>query len=240
MLIVCTSSTDPDLCSTGDAMMAIFGATTTAMVATTQEIDHVSRLIRRASGWAETFLGYPLAQATYSETLGGSGGRLLMLSRTPVRAVLRFFDATDTGEATEICSSDYHLEDRDAGFLARDQGWAWSQVERTTGGEMNLGLTGYLPPGFGRKPWYIEYVAGYVPLAGQSCGGDHWTTGAAEGTSTAATMPEDIRQAVAAKTAMLYSNPLGVSSRRVGDLAVEYRDGGGGPEMLLESYRRSA
>ena len=237
MLQVCVSASDQDLATTGDVMQIVFGATTTAMVQTTGEINYLGTLVARASAWAERTLGYPLALQTYSESLRAHGGRALMVSRTPLVTVLRLFDSTATCEATALCSSEYVIEDRDAGLVARDQGFGWTQIERSGVGDFNLGLTGFLQPGLERRPWLIEYVAGYKLAAststchGTSTGDEAWTTGA--------TLPEDIRQAVALKAAELQANPFGVRSRRVGDLAVEYAtEGPSGAAALLDPYRR--
>lgn len=246
MLTVCTTSTDTTYISTGDVLRAAFGATSTDGV-TSAELDYLITLAARASAWADAYLGYPLGVQTYQETLPGLGGRYLVLGRTPIRAVLRLFDATDTGNATELDSSDYRLEDREAGFLSRDRGFSWTAIERRTGGDFNFGLTGYIQPGMETRPWLVEYVAGYVPAGGIDTGSGNWTTAAAEGTSTGTTLPADIRQAVALRAAELFANPQGVVSRRVGDLMVEYQSAGPGiggrlseAERMLLPYRRLA
>jgi hypothetical protein len=226
MLWTLSSSTDPDYATTGDVLSLLHGATTTDVVGTTQEIDHLSRLVRRASAWVEGKVGEPLAVATYRETVAGYGDRYLRLSRWPVRAVRAVYDATDTGSASDI-TSDVLLEDRDAGLLARDRGFAWTNTDRISGGDMSMGLTGAHLPGAEMKPYLVEYVAGYVPLGGITCGAPNWTTGAVEGTSTGPTLPDDLRHAVALRVLEFQANPMGVSSRRLGDLAVTYANATG-------------
>lgn len=245
-LFVCASSTDPDYCTTGDVMHILFGSTTTGVVTTTQEIDQIGRLVRRASAWADQHVGYPLGASLYQETVPAKGGRYLVLSRTPIRSVLRMYDATDTGNATAVCSTEFRVENPEAGFLSRDIGFAWTQLEYSTGGDFNLGLTGYLHPGMETRPWLVEYVAGYIPLNGVSTDSEAYSTAGPNGTTTTATnLPDDIRQAVAIRAAELQSNPLGVSLRRVGDLQVNYRSAGplevgrlSEAESLLMPYRR--
>lgn len=247
MIRVCSSSTDGDYATTGDLMMLLFQATTTAVVATTGEIDHLGRLVRRASAWAEAYVGYPLGLQVYSESLPAFGGRRLVVSRTPVVAVLRLFDSTATCEATEVLSSEYVVEDRVAGFLARDQGFPWTLTERTGAGDFSLGLAGYRQPGQEQRPWLVEYAAGYVPIGGVTTSSPNWSTAGPGGsTTTGQTLPEDVRQAVAIRAAEFQANPLGVSSRRVGDLAVDYATAGptgtgravSAAERMLEPYRR--
>ena len=221
-------------------MMIAFGATTTGSVSTTQDIEYAGRLATRASAWAETYLGYPLTLQVYSETLGGDGGHDLFLSRTPLVRVLRFFDSTATCEATAICSSDFRVEDAAAGILTRDGGWRWTHERNDAETCFSLGLTGAYLPGRATRPWLIEYVAGYrvtgstVTCMGVSSGHDAYTT--------QATLPDDIVQGVAVRAAEFYSNPMGVTSRRVGDLAVTYASAGelSGAAALLDPYRRIA
>ena len=239
MLVVCVSSTDSVVVSCADVMLIAFGATTTGSVSTTQEIEYAGRLAARASAWAETYLGYPLTLQVYSETLAGYGGPEIMLSRTPLVRVLRFFDSTATCEATAICSSDFRVEDAAAGLLSRDGGWRWTNDRREGETPFNLGLAGAYLPGRETRPWLIEYVAGYrvtgstVTCMGVSSGHDAYTT--------QATLPDDIVQGVAVRAAEFYANPMGVTSRRVGDLAVTYGSADAGPTgaaAILEPYRR--
>lgn len=244
MLAVCVSSTDAVLATCADVMLITLGATSTSVVATTAEIEYAGRLATRASAWAETYLGRPLTLQVYSESLPSYGGRTLILSRTPLVRVLRFFDSTATSEATAICSSEFRVRDAEAGLLDRDAGFRWTNARYDGETCFSLGLTPAYLPGREERPWLVEYVAGYrvtgstVTCMGVSSGDDAFTTGI--------TLPDDIVQAVAVRAAELYSNPMGVSSRRVGDLAVQYAtagpDGSGmsGAESLLAPYRRWA
>lgn len=240
MLTVCTTSTEQDLATTGDAMLAIFGATTTDVVATTQEINYAGRLVSRASRWAETYVGRPLTLQVYSETLPSAGDNLLVLSRYPVLSVLRLFDSSATSEATELKSSEYRVEDADAGLLGRDAGFRWTAEQVSAETCFALGLTPTYLPGRDRRPWLAEYVAGYK-VTGSTSTAMGLTTADASWT-TGPTLPEDIVQAVAAKAAEMQANPTGAASRRVGDLAVEYTSLGerlSGAAALLEPYRRA-
>ena len=243
MLTVCTTSTDEDLATTGDAMLAIFGATTTSVVTTTQDIEYAGRLARRASRWAESYVGRPLTLQVYSETLPAAGDDLLMLSRYPVVAMLRLFDSSATSAATELKSTEYRVESAEAGLIGRDAGFRWTAQQMVGETCFSLGLTPSYLPGRVTRPWLAEYVAGYrvvgstVTCMGVSSGHDAYTT--------QTTLPDDVVQAVAAKAAELYANPTGVLSRRVGDLAVEYASAGPGASLagaaaLLDPYRSAA
>lgn len=238
MLTVCVSSTDTDLATTGDVMLVLYGSTTTGNVATTQEINYLGTLVRRASAWAEAYVGYPLTLQTYSESLGAQGDRRLVVSRTPLVSVLRLFDSTATCEATSYASSEYLIEDRAAGFIARNAGFAWTQLGRANAGDFNLGLVDAVVPGMEERPWLIEYVAGYKLACSTSTAGG--LTTADEAWTTGQTLPDYVVQAVALRAAGYQANPLGVVSRRVGDLAVDYGTAGpsGQAEDLLALHRR--
>ena len=237
--MTCTTATDDVYCTTGDILAVLYGTTTTAGLAD-GETTNISRLASRASAWANVYLGQPLGLQVYSETVASHGRRDIMLSRTPIVRVLRFFDSTATCEATAICSSDFRIENAEAGLLSRDGGWRWTADWFESETCFNLGLTPSRLPGWESKPWLVEYVAGYrvtgstVTCMGVSSGHDAYTT--------QATLPDDIVQGVAVRAVELLTNPLGAASRRVGDLAVDYRSaeggGSGGATALLDPYRK--
>lgn len=231
MLNVCVSSTDTDFATTGDLMFELFGSTTTGTVATTQEINRLGTLVTRASRWAETFLGYPLAEQVYLETVPAFGSRSLLLARTPVVKYLRGYDGTDTGTAGELLSSEITFDSREAGLLSRDAGFNWTNPI-TLGG-----LTDIISPDLETRDWMIEYIAGYrvngstSTAWGKTTADEMWTTGP--------TLPDDIIHAVVLKAAAWYGRTDGVVSKRVGDLAIQYRSEGlDASEMLLNPYRR--
>ncbi|MEY4762851.1 MAG: hypothetical protein RLZZ200_2707, partial [Pseudomonadota bacterium] len=102
-LTVCTSSTG---LSGGEidsvkSLLGITGASDDVLLET---------LYLRAMDAVESYLGYPVRLQVYSESVAGYGSRSLMLSRTPIRVILRAFDSTDTGMATAFCSTDYRIE----------------------------------------------------------------------------------------------------------------------------------
>lgn len=231
---VSASSTDGALSDTA-SLRQLLGITTDPTGA--QEAYHRA-LLRRASVWATNFVGYPLLLQKYQECVPAYGHRNLMLSRTPLRTILRVFDATDTGTATEYCSTDYRVQDKDAGFLSRDRGFDW-----TAG--VTYGLDAHVVPQSEREPWLVEYQAGYVYPA-LSTSSVIWSTAGVGGTtSTARTLPEDIEQAVLLKAVELFqAQPGNVQSKQVGDLAITYVNSKftyrSEAEDLLEPYRRMA
>ncbi len=201
----------------------------------TSDDARMVRSLLRATEWAEREVGRDLRAQIYSEAVAAYGGRRLVLSRRPVRCVLRLFSSTATSEATELTSTEYRVEDAAAGFISRDAGFDWTNDLVESGGRDALGLVSATLPGRERRPWLVEYVAGYVyPEAATSD-----TVYATQATSTARTLPYDLEQAVLLRAARWYERGGGVTSRRVGDLGVTYgeRDE---EERLLDRYRSVA
>lgn len=215
MLWINTESTEPNLTTLQAVQEQV-------SVETTDE-DMVLRLITRASRWAETYIGFPLRCRTYGETVPGTGGRNLMLTAIPVRAVTLIMDSTSTGTANDLTTS-IRIEDAEAGLLSRDEGFAW-----TPGLQQNIVANPL--PGSDIRPWYVVYEAGYV-LGGKSSTGGGTT-------STGETLPGDIQQAVIEKVKEWHGGESGVVSKKVGELQIQYKDVAQGPaESLLEPYRR--
>lgn len=231
-LTVCTSSTGGNVLSTSSELRSVLRTTSTG--------DDAYQLttLKRASRWAETYLGYPIEVQTYLETVPAFGNRRLMLSRTPIRSVLRVFDATDTGSATAYCSTDFRIADAEAGFLDRDQGFEWSAG-------VNYALDAHYVPNSEAKPWLVEYIAGYTLDGIEATSENYSTAGPGGSTSTGRTLPEDLEQAVLLKAADLYvRQPGGVQSKTVGDLSISYANSAftyrSEAEDLLGPYRRIA
>lgn len=233
MLNVCVSATSTDgAISTSADLRLLLNTTSTANDAYQQS------LVVRASQWVEGFLGYPILAQTYTETVSGFGVRNLMLSRTPIRVILGVFDSTSTDTATEYCSTNFRVEDYEAGFLSRPAGWAWNA-------EIGWGAGPIVMPGNESQPWMIRYVAGAVGPTGadpttsptySTCGSLPNTT------STGTTVPTDFAQAAILKAAEWSQAPTaGVSAESVGDLSVSYFGSGdyrSEAENILRRYRR--
>jgi len=229
-LTVCTSSTGTDGCfiKTAKALMGITGASDDALIGT---------LATRALESVEAYLGYPLRLQVYSESVPAFGSRYLMLSRTPIRVIFRAFTGTDTGTATAFCSTDYRVEDADAGLISRDAGFDWTAPIATD-------FVTYHRPGQEERPWLFEYSAGYRVVAATST--DYGIT------STGAELPGDIAQAIDETVKGWYlarTQDVNVSSVSVGSLSMTFRDqsaASGGASLplsatkLLSRYRRLA
>lgn len=225
-LQTCVATTDADLTTTSQ-VKTMLGTTLTS------DDAHLSTLIRRASRWAEAYVGYPLSAQSYLETLPSHGTRRLTLARTPVRAVTGLFRGTDSADYTQVDSSDFAVN-AEAGFLERAAGWEWTAPVE---GDLVLHpLVGQEIP-----DWRAEYAAGYT-YAGIDTGSSLYST--VKGTtSTGRTLPEDIEAAVVAKTIGWYQGDENVVARSVGDLRIQYGTFGGGEaadpaRALLGPYRR--
>lgn len=219
-LEVIYASTDRQLTTTGYLKELLLGATATS----TERDGLFSRHIGRASAWAEGFIGQPLTVQTYRETLAGYGRRRLMLSHTPVRAVIAVYRGTDTEDATAIATSEFIVEDRGAGLLARNNGFQWSAAMQFSGGGLIGGDAIPLDPaplaGQEYRPFLVDYVAGWT-YDGISTDSDNWST--VKGTtSTGRTLPEDVEHGVLLKAQSLVLNNQDVHEERLGDLEVRY------------------
>src|SRR3990167_9068090 len=219
-LTTCTASSDAYLTTTAAVKLRL-GTTLSS------DDSYLSDLILSASKCAETYVGYRLSAAAYVETVPGFGTRRLMLSRTPIRAVTGFFHGTDSGDYTEVETSEYAL-DREAGFLERSIGWDWSVPAE---GDL------VARPAVGQEfpEWRLECVAGYT-RGGIDTGSDLWST--VKGTtSTARTLTEDLEAGVIAKVVSLYESGGGedVAELSVGDLRVRAGTFGAGGAVVKKS-----
>lgn len=204
MLTVCTSSTSEALIDK-DLVKDLLG------IAGSTDDDLLDTLINSASMTVETFVGRPLRAQVYQETVPAYGTRHLMLARTPIRAMFRLFDSTATGEATQYCSTDYRIEDADAGMLSRDAGFGWTAP-------VLFQFTEQRQVGQETRPYLAEYAAGYQALE---------TTSTEFGvTSTGVDLPGDIRLAVAETVKAWWlarrSDPA-IASAKIGSLEVNLR-----------------
>lgn len=230
MLITSVASTDVDLTTTGRVRNILLGAGATS----TEQDAAIATAIRFASRWAESFVGYPLSARTVRETLSGFGRRNVMVSYTPIRVIRSVFDSTDTGDATELLSSEFRVEDEDAGFLSRDDGWEWTV-------RSDFDLVARPMAGQEYRPWFVTYTAGYT-YGGMTTDSPNWSTGGT--TSTGRTLPEDIEESVAQRAAAIVSGDDDIVAEQLGDLKVQYQTNRvDNPlpslyEMLLAPYRR--
>ena len=219
MLTVCTSSTHSQLAQLGD-LMTMLGATASS--------SGMDLALTQASDWAIRYVGYELRRQVYQETVASYGSQNLMVSRTPILDVQRFFNSTSTGEATEFQSSEYRVADPEAGFIERDQGYRWTAQEM-----WNLGS--YVKPNSELRPWLLVYEAGYQ-IGETSSTDDKWAT-----TTTYNSLPPTIERAVLLRAGEMYQGSSGVKSMKVGPLSVTYSsEGQDTSEGLLRPFIRVA
>lgn len=218
---IAATSTESGITTVASLKEIVLGATATS----TNADGYFEKLITRSSKWAETYMNRgPLDVRTYRETVAGFGRRSLMLSRTPIRAIKAVYRGTDTDDATQLETSEFVVEDRDAGLIARNIGFSWNTPLQGRGSAISYGDAFPLDPaplsGQEYKPWLVDYVAGWT-FAGIDTGSTHWSTEAGT-TSTGRTLPEDIEFGVLLRAQGMYQNRDGISSESLGDLAVSY------------------
>lgn len=216
MLTVCTTSPDGQL-ATLQTVMDLLGAT-----ASSSGIDDA---LNDATAWVERYVTNSasgvLRRQVYQETLAGRGTQRLMLSRVPVLGVQRMFNGTATETATEYCSTNYRVENADAGFLevTTDAGFQWDAPT-------DWFLAAHPRPASVYRPWLVVYEAGWQ--FGCSTTTSDWVT-----TTTGRTVPPDLSRAVALKAAELYQGVgPGLQSIKVGPLALSY--GGGANSVSVD------
>lgn len=117
---------------------------------TNDQDSYLQRLIRRVSSALVDYCGRPFAKQTVREVLVGTDTERLMVSLTPVLALVG--NVTDADGAV---LAGVTIEDAEAGFLARTAGWPSSGGLRTP-------LAGDPIPGTERPSITITYTGGYV------------------------------------------------------------------------------
>lgn len=223
MINACTTSTESQLAALGD-LMALLGATASS--------SGMDQALTDATDWVDGHVtgdaGGSVRRSVWAETLPGVGSQRLMVSRTPLWAVQRMFNGTDTGTATEYGSTSLRVENRDAGFieLVGDAGFRRTDI-------VDWSLGAYPRPAAMTRPWYVVYEAGWQFRPSTST--SEYVT-----TSTSRTVPGDVVRAVLLKAAELYQGGDGISSMSVGPLSLSYGGEGGTNvvERLLSRYRR--
>ena len=148
-LTVCVSSTDTSLTTGIQVLKDMLGLGTS-----TGNDGKLETALIRATDLVERYVGQPLRSQVYVETLGAFGGPDLLVGRTPIRTILRFAYGTDSGSWTTMLSTEYRLENPDAGLIERDEGFE-TEEDRVTF------LTEAVHPRAVFKPWLIEYAAGF-------------------------------------------------------------------------------
>jgi hypothetical protein len=226
VITACTTSTESQLAAIGDLMVLLSSTASSSGLdlALTAATDWVERYITNARGGS-------IRRQVVRETVAGGGTQNLMLTHTPVRKVIRMFDSTSTGTGggTEYCSTDFRLEDPDAGFvtLTNDAGFRWDAV-------WGHHISRQPRPGAVARRWLVQYEAGWIfNETSSTCSA--WLT-----TSTGRTLPFDVERAVLLKAAEFAGgSATGIKSMTVGPLSINYGSEQQDPiAQLLTPYRR--
>ena len=222
----CTTSTESQWCAISDLMV---------LLASTASSSGLDLAITGATDWVERYIansnGVSLRRNVIRETVAGYGSQFLMLSRTPIRKVVRMFDSTSTcsGASTEYCSTDFRIDDEDAGFvsLTNDAGFDWDAV-------WQYNISRYPRPSAVQKRWMVTYESGWIRNETSS------TCSAWASTSTGRTLPFDVERAVLLKAAEFAGgSATGIKSMTVGPLSVNYgSEQSDEVAVLLTPYRR--
>lgn len=203
MLRVCTSSTE-ELLAPLTTFKRELGITTTS------DDDLLTEALADASQLVQDYLGYPLHRQVYSESLAGPGSQEFVLARRHVRAVENIYYA---GEAL---TTDSYETDGSAGLVRVELGVPWTPMIETELVEHPLSGQAY-------HDYTVDYEAGYLAADTASTAngaGKPWLT-----TSTGRDMPRWATRAalITAKGLWLHRQTMpGISSKRVGDLAITY------------------
>lgn len=201
MLRTCTTSTESSLVSL-TAYKAAVGTTSTA------DDTALDAALIRATSLVEGYLGYPLRRQVYEETVPAYNTLELMVSRTPLLAIESIIYGDET-----LSSTDYNIENEQAGFIYRELGWPW-----TASVEYDLGPR--VVPKSELRSVTVVYEAGYC-VNGSTA--DGWLT-------TGEPVPAEIESAIISTATYLRSmvaRDPSVTSRKIGDLTISYRSGSG-------------
>lgn len=217
--------------ATGDMLVGLADLKDAIGVTDSQFDESLTRFIRRSSARIAAYCDRPLLAQTYQAALPSYGGPVLQLPHYPVRAVLRVFDGTDTGTATELSSTEYRVNYA-KGQLYRDEGFPWTFSSFPE-------VAPFPEPGREYTNWLVEFSAGYIPANGKNaCSTSDGTT------STACDVPMDLQDAAITLTRSMWygrNREAGVSSKSVGELSISYASQSGAvPEevaSLLQPYR---
>lgn len=168
--------------------------------------DFLEYLIESQSAVIYNYIGRSLAYEKVRERLPSHGTVRLMVSRVPVVNI----EAVSYRGST-VSSTAYYVENDNAGFLFRPDGWTQTRI-------YGHSLTPYYT-GEDEKQWEITYTAGYnMP-------------GSTDGSTAAQSLPADLEKVCIDLVATEYSkSPAGndddysplVTRRRTGDAEIYY------------------
>lgn len=180
-------------------------------ITTTEDDDVLSDLIVRASSAIARETRQTFGVETVTETMDGTGSRLLGLTRTPLVEVT---EVTEDGVAV----TDYSVEDAESGALYRANGWGRSNGLRMWGTEAYA--SGYILPGYQEQRYSVTYRAGYLLPSDVN-------PFMLEPTSGLLNLPGDVEQACLETVKAWYlarDVDPSLSSIQVGQFRASYRD----------------
>lgn len=171
-------------------------------------------LIAEATEAAEAYLGRPLARATYTELLSGTGGEILRLGRAPLESITSItLDGTLLDAATydRVDEKQPNVRRLAAGSSSASYD-TWPIARQGVGRVESLAVAGL------RELLNVQvvYVAGYwLPsMAGTAPAGAHTIGVGLEGAIQRAIFDKHQREAL----------PVGVSSVKKGDREIRYAE----------------
>ena len=213
------------LTSATGVMLASLADVKDALDITDNQYDEtLGRFIVRASQRIETHIGRTLGVQRYQSVLPAYGRKRLMLSAYPVRSVLRMFDGTDTGTASELTSTDYHLN-AEVGTIERDEGWSWTLQTKAD-------VIPFPEPGQEYGRYLVEFSAGYILPAGKDSGST-WDGTTSTGITLDGTIEDACIEFVKSKWHSR-KREAGLISKKVGDISLTWESQKGElPESVL-------
>jgi len=180
-------------------------------ITTTTDDDIISDMIVRASSAIERECRRKFGVETVTETLDGTGSRLLGLSRYPIVEVT---EVTEDGTVLE--TTEYSVESAEDGALYRANGWGRTGGLRMWGTEAYS--SGYILPGYQDLRYSVTYRAGYLLPSDVN----PWIL-----PGTPENLPGAIEQACLETVKAWFSSrdiDPALASVQVGQLRVSYRD----------------
>jgi len=179
----------------------------------TSEDTRLERLIESVSRYIARWCRVPSFhyEEDREDTMRGYGYPAIYVPKTPLISIGSVvYDPDDSAETVD--SSEYFVDNGDAGRIYRENGWLWTVAY----GEQ---IVGHPLPGTEQTLYKVTYECGYKTrnqVDNLSVSGDM-------------TLPQDIEDAAIQLCAMRYrwkARQIGVQSERLGDWSVQYVNAG--------------
>jgi len=119
-------------------------------ISSTDDDSLLADLIMQAGDEIRYETGRKFAKETVTETITGDGGTRLVLARVPLKSIAFIED-----DGSSVASTSYEIEDAEAGFVFRENGW-------TDGRQIARGITHQRPTRHGSFNIEVKYTAGYA------------------------------------------------------------------------------